>query len=54
MNENSFDSLKPPVTGEFDDSLNPPAQDAEIDEALDASAELSLDETSLKPPVTGS
>lgn len=54
MSDSSFDSLKPPVTGEFDDSLNPPAQDAEIDDALDASAELSLDETSLKPPVTGS
>jgi len=53
MSNNSFDSLKPPVTGEFDDSTNPPVEDAEIDEAIDASAEISLDETSLKPPVTG-
>lgn len=53
MNDSSFDSLKPPVTGELDESLKPPVQGAEIDEAIDASAEITLDETSLKPPVTG-
>ncbi|MFP5237505.1 MAG: hypothetical protein ACLGSD_16530 [Acidobacteriota bacterium] len=52
MNDSSFDSLKPPVTGELDESANP-EQGAEIDEAIDASSEVTLDETSLKPPVTG-
>lgn len=53
MNDGAFDSLKPPVSGEFDTSLKPPVQGAEIDDAIDASADISADDTSLKPPVSG-
>jgi hypothetical protein len=53
MNDNTFDSLKPPVSGDLDESLKPPVEGGEIDDALDASADISTDDASLKPPVTG-
>lgn len=46
------ESLKPPVSGEFDGSLKPPVQAGEVEDNVDASAEDSGD-GSLKPPVSG-
>lgn len=53
MNEDTFESLKPPVTGGLEENMTPPMDSAEIDEAIDASADLSDTGGSLKPPVTG-